>query len=387
MNRPPLGPRFVAAFVLAVATAVGSSADADETTVDSDAALRAALAAAGPGDVIRVRPGVYRGGLGWSPRGTAERPVTLAGADPANPPVFRGGAEGIKLTRPAHAVLTDLIFEGATGNGFNADDGGGGGTETAGPLTLRRVTVRDSGGPIGRAANLDGFKLSGIDGLRMHDCAALRWGGGGQGIDLVGCHDAAVRRCRVDGGANDGGANDGAGPGVGLQAKGGCRDVLFENCRVEGVTERCVNLGGLTGAAYFRPPDAPFEAVDVTVRGCELIGGAAAAAFVNSDGGRVEGCTLRGQTRFPFRILKENRADGMPDTRGGAIVGNVIVWEAGGVWTLVNVGAGTAAGTFRFEDNVWVNAANPSRSRLNGLPAAEVGGEYGVLPPAVLPVD
>lgn len=144
-----------------------------------------------------------------------------------------------------------------------------------------------------------------------------------------------------------------------------------------------MNLGGHTGAAFFRPPGAPFEAANVTVRGCDLIGGAAAVAFVGSDGGRVEGCTLRNQTAFPFRILRENRAEHMPDTRGGVIAGNLVVWEAGSVWTLVNVGPGTAAETFRFEDNVWFNAANPARSRLTGLPAPETGSEYGVAPPAI----
>ncbi|NNJ25638.1 right-handed parallel beta-helix repeat-containing protein [Alienimonas chondri] len=372
------GP-LAAALLTVAATPFAGESRAEEVTVNSDAALRAAMTAAGPGDVIRVAPGTYRGGLSWSPRGEADRPVTLAGSDPNDPPVFVGGTSGIKLTRPSHAVLTDLIFEGASGNGLNADDGGDL-DAPAGPLTLRRVTVRDSGGPRDGRENLDGFKLSGVDGLRMHDCTALRWGGGGQGIDLVGCHDAAIRRCVVDGGWVEGAY----GPWVGLQAKGGCRDVLFENCRVTGVKERCVNLGGSTGLAFFRPPNAPFEASDVTVRGCDLIGGAAAVAFVGSDGGRVEGCTLRNQTSFPFRILKENRADHMSDTRGGVIAGNVILWEASSVWTLVNVGPGTAAETFRFEDNLWCNLAQPSRSRLTGLPAPETGGEYGLAPPSAI---
>ena len=369
------GPRYRFATAVAgllAASAFAPTAPADVTVVDDDAALRAALRAAGPGDTVRLRPGVYRGGIGWSPRGEPGRRVTLTGDEPDDPPVIRGGAEGLKLTRPRHAVLSDLILEGATGNGFNADDGGRK-AEPAGPLTLRRLTVRDSGGAGG---NLDGFKLSGVDGLRMEECAALRWGAGGQGIDLVGCHDAEVRRCRVDGGAEP----DDAGPAVGLQAKGGCRNVLFADCRVEGVTERCVNLGGRTGAAYFRPADAPHEAADVTVRGCELVGGAAAVAFVGSDGGRVEDCVLYGQTRFPFRILRENRADGLTDTRGGAVVGNLIVWKADTVWTLANVGGGTAPETFTFAGNVWFNAANPRRSRRSGLPGTNAGNVYGVDP-------
>ena len=235
----------------------------------------------------------------------------------------------MKLTCPTHAVLRDLVIEGAQSNGLNADDGGDR-DRPAGPLTLRRVTVRESGGP----GNRDGFKLSGVDRLRMDDCAAVRWGGG-QGIDLVGCHDAEIRDCRVDGGGA---------AWFGLQAKGGSRGVLFADCRVEGVTERCVNLGGSTGLAFFRPDDAPHEAADITVRGCELVGGAAAVAFVGSDGGRVENCVCFGQTRFPFRVLQETRGDRFVPARGGTVVGNVVVWRSDDVRTLVNVGGGYGSG-------------------------------------------
>ena len=359
------GRRFAPALAVAVAAFGAATAAGGVRVVETDAELRAALRDAGPGDTVRVRPGVYRGGIAWSPRGEPGRPVTLCGDDRTDPPVFRGGNDGIKLTRPVHAVLRDLIVEGAAANGLNADDGGTR-DEPAGPLTLRRVVVRDSGGP----GNRDGFKLSGVDRLRIEDCAAVRWGGG-QGIDLVGCHDAEIRGCRVDGGGA---------AWFGVQTKGGSARVLIADCRVGGVTERCVNLGGSTGLAFFRPPDAPHEAADVIVRGCELIGGAAAVAFVGSDGGRVEDCVCYGQTRFPFRILQETRGERFVPARGGAAIGNVVVWEGEGVRRLVNVGPGTAPGTFRFVGNVWFDAADPASSRRRGLPGTASGNLFGVDP-------
>ena len=215
--------------------------------------------------------------------------MTLTGDDRHDPPVIRGGVEGLKLTRPTHAVLRDLIVEEASGNGLNADDGGDR-DRPAGPLTLRRVVVRDSGGP----GNLDGFKLSGIDGLRLDGCAALRWGGG-QGIDLVGCHEVEIRDCRVDGG----GDGNLAGPAVGVQAKGGCRDVLIADCRVEGVTERCVNLGGHTGLSLLPPRRRPVR------------GGGRDGAGVRA-GRRGRGGGLRRQRRRAGGGLRAVRPNAVP---------------------------------------------------------------------------
>ncbi len=355
------------AFGLAVAlVAAPDSARADIITVGSDAALRQALSQAGPGDTVSVLPGTYRGGITWSPRGEPGRPVTLAGAFPDDPPVFRGGYEGFKLNRPMHAVLRNLVIEGASDNGLNADDGGRR-DQPAGPLTLRRVVCRDTG----RRGNHDGFKLTGIDGLEIVGCTVARWGRGGQGIDLVGCHDAIIRGCRIDGGGRC---------EVGLQAKGGSRDVLFADCRVEGVGGRGINLGGSTGDAFLRPADATAEATDVRVLNCEFVGGSAAVAFVGSDGGRVENCVLYRQTRYPIRILRENDGQRMVPTRGGEFVGNTIVWHDGDVLTFVNVGPGTQPETFAFAGNMWYCATHPARSTPTGLPVEEIGGAYGVDP-------
>ena len=357
-----------AAFLL-----VGGPVRAGVTSVGDDAALRRALSAAGPGDTVLVLPGEYRGGIVWSPRGEPGRPVTLAGAVREEPPVFKGGHEGFKLNRPSHAVLRDLVIEKSGENGLNADDGGRR-DQPAGPLTLLRVTSRDTGS----RGNHDGFKITGIDDLKIADCVVSRWGRGGQGIDLVGCHDAVVRGCRIDGGGRC---------EVGLQAKGGSRDVLFAGCRVEGVNGRCVNIGGLTGETFLRPADTTAEATGVRVLNCELIGADAAVAFVGSDGGRVENCVLYRQRRYPIRILRENDGGRMVPTRDGAFVGNTVVWHDGDLLTFVNVGANTRPETFTFAGNVWYCATRPARSRPTGLPVEETGGVYGVDPKLKDPPD
>ncbi|QDT14159.1 VanZ family protein [Alienimonas californiensis] len=363
-DRPKLLPRLVAVAAL-ILWATGT-ADADVMTVGSDAELRRALSDAGPGDTVLILPGEYRGGIRWSPRGEPGRPITLAGTNRDDPPVFRGGFEVFRLHRPTHTVLRDLIIEGSGDNGLNADDSGRR-DQPAGPLTLQRITSRDSGG----RGNHDGFKLTGIDDLKIVDCTVSGWGRGGQGIDLVGCHNVIVRGCRIDGGGKS---------AVGLQAKGGSRDVLFADCRVEGVTERCVNVGGLTGDQFFRPPGATAEATEVRVLGCELVGASAAVAFIGSDSTRVENCVLYRQTRYPIRILRENNGERMVPTRGGEFVGNTVVWHDGDLLTFVNVGANSRPETFTFAGNIWYCVTHPARSTPSGLPVEEVSGVYGVDP-------
>jgi hypothetical protein len=75
--------------------------------------LAQALASARPGDVIRLAPGIYAGGLHLVDlKGTARAPIVVRAEDPARPPVIRGGANGFQLSDAEHVVLENLTFEG-----------------------------------------------------------------------------------------------------------------------------------------------------------------------------------------------------------------------------------------------------------------------------------
>ena len=57
-----------------------SSAWGDEVLVNSREDLQAAVRSAMPGTLIKIAPGTYRGGLGFSNvRGTKDKPIILAG--------------------------------------------------------------------------------------------------------------------------------------------------------------------------------------------------------------------------------------------------------------------------------------------------------------------
>ena len=350
--------------------AIGATAGADETIrVANRDELARALAAAKPGTTISVAPGTYRGGLSQAGlKGTKERPIVIAGSDPKNPPVLEGGGNAIQLSSPQHVVLRDFLFSKATGNGLNIDDGGSI-DSPAEDITLQNLVVRD----VGPGGNRDGIKLSGVSHFRVENCRVERWGSGGSAIDMVGCHEGVIAGCTFAEATGDG-AN-------GVQAKGGSSQITIQRCRFENAGGRAVNLGGSTGLPYFRPRDAKYEAKDITVEDCTILGGMAAIAFVGVDGALVRHNTIYRPTRWPIRILQETVGDRFAPCRNGRFEKNLVVFQAENVGQLVNIGPNTAPETFSFAGNQWRCLDRPeSTRRLVQLPSAEKDGIYDRTP-------
>lgn len=344
-------------------------------TVSNAAAFRAAVAAAQPGTRILLAPGIYPGGFFFANlRGETNLPIVLAAADPQNPPVIRGGANGIQLSDPAWVELHHLTFTGATGNGLNIDDGGSFDTP-AHHLRLRGLQITD----VGPQGNHDAIKLSGVVDFRVEGCTLERWGTGGSAIDMVGCHRGVIESnlFRHTPAAASGGAN-------GVQTKGGSRDVVIRRNRFEDAGARSVNLGGSTGLEFFRPPLPPggeyWEAKDIRVEGNTFRGSTAPVAFVGVDGAVVRFNTIYRPERWAIRILQENTAAGFLPCRNGQFTDNIVAfhsnqWASGGV----NIGPNTAPATFQFARNWWYCLDDPARSRPT-LPVTESAGVYGQSP-------
>ena len=355
----------VVAACLVAGLNVASPALGAEVRVDGDAALRAALSSAKPGDDIRVAPGRYASVSARDLRGEANQPIVIQAAKVDDPPVFVGPKVGIHLSRCAHVVLRNLTVRGAENNGINIDDGG----DAARPshhVVLERVTVAGVGGQ----GNRDAFKLSGVTDFVVRDCTADGWGG--SGIDMVGCHRGVVENCTFRNHDDRRQAN-------GVQMKGGSSAITVRRCTFVRPGGRGVNVGGSTGLAYFRPVDAPHEAKDLTVEGCRFVGGDAAVSFVGVDGAVVRYNTIYAPRRWAVRILQENQDRRFVPCRNGRFEKNVVVFESAVVRQVVNVGGGTRPETFMFAGNVWYAKDNPGRSRSQ-LPVAERAGVYGVDP-------
>lgn len=328
-----------------------------EVRVESVAALRRALAVAKPGTTIVIPTIIDPQPLYVeNVHGTAERKITIRGADPGRKPQFTSW----QLSKVSHLEISHIQFIGSGSNGLNIDDGGKG--PASHHIRIHNVTVADL--PKG---NHDGIKLSGVEDFVVEDSTMLRWGG--SGIDMVGCHRGRIQNVTF----REGGDN-------GVQMKGGTSEIEIRKCRFVQAGQRGVNLGGSTGLEFFRPLGAKYEAKNLTVEGCVFEGGVAAVAFVGVDGALVRFNTIYRPERWAFRILQETTAPGFIPCRNGRFEDNLVIfssdrWASGGV----NVGPSTAPETFKFARNHWFCTDRPSASRPQ-LPTAEVDGVYGVDP-------
>jgi hypothetical protein len=342
------------------------AAAADDVTVTTREELIGAVRKARPGTKILLAPGTYAGGLSFdSLQGAAGQPIVLAAADPKDPPVIEGGGAGLHMTDPAYVELHHLVITKSRANGINLDDGGTF-DSPAHHVTLKGVVIRD----VGADANHDGLKLSGLNDFVIENCTIERWGKRGSGIDMVGCTAGIVRDCTFREGAEVS-AN-------GVQMKGGSRDITVRHCRFENAGGRAVNLGGSTGLAFFRPKPPGYEAQDITVEDCTIVGSMAPICFVGVDGALVRHNTIYRPTRWVVRILQENQDKQFAPSRNGRFENNIVFFRSDEVGAVVNVGGNTSPETFQFAGNLWYCADRPDRTqRLVQLPTKEKDGIYG----------
>lgn len=332
-------------------------------TVKDDASLRAALAGIKPGITLLIAPGEYRGG--WSVHDVEG--ITVTALDPAKPPHFRGGTQAWHFSACQRLTVSHLRISGQTANGINVDDGGRMDKRCAN-VSLTNLSVGD----IGPQGNFDAIKCSGLENLRISGCRIEGWGG--QGIDLVGCQKVSISECELRG-------KEGFSASAGIQAKGGCADVVIEKCRLINAGPRPLNIGGSTGAAYFRPQGVKHEAARVTARDNHISGGECAAAFVGVDGALFSNNMILHPAKWCFRILQETRGPGFVPCRNVVISNNHIIFKRAQVRTEINIGDATEPGSFKFSGNRWFAEDQPERSRPS-LPVEESGASYGVDPRA-----
>jgi hypothetical protein len=218
---------------------------------------------------------------------------------------------------------------------------------------------------IGGSGNQDGIKLSGVDYFLIKGCEISYCGGGasGSGIDMVGCHHGAIRASYFHHGS-----------GNSIQGKGGTEDILiWQNLFYDG-GERALNLGGSTGAEYFRPQGADYEARNLRAVVNIFVSCNAPICFVGCDGALAANNTIYLPQTWVARILQESVAGFIP-CRNGRFINNIIVFNEGDLSTYVNVGPDTAPDTFTFANNLWHCLDNPSFSGPS-LPVAETAGIY-----------
>ena len=347
--------------LLLIAPLLASLATAATVEVRGNDELAKALKELKDGTTLKIHGGDYRGG--WSVKGVDH--LTVEGADPKNPPHFKGGNQAWHFSECSKLAVRHLRISGQKHNGFNIDDGGKLDLRTQ-HILLEHLQVSD----IGPKGNFDGIKCSGIKNLTIRHCTISGWGG--QAIDFVGCHEALISHCTMMG-------KQGHSQATGPQFKGGCSDVTIEHCFLMGAGMRPIQAGGSTGMAFFRPKGAKYEARRITIRNNTIVGGTCAVAFTGVDGAEFSRNIVAAQDKWVMRILQETTAEGFPPCRNVHFHHNLIVFDRSKVRGVANIGPNTAAETFRFESNLWHAADQPARSKPK-LPSPEKQGIYDLDP-------
>jgi hypothetical protein len=341
---------------------------AETIVIHGPDALRKALQKVTLDTQLKLAPGEY--GHGYYITEVAN--LTIDALDVDNPPTFTGGNVAIHGSQCKNLTIKHLVLRGQKENGLNLDDGGNHIKEKStsrSQFDLHQIVLEDiSISEIGPRGNHDGIKCSGIHGLTIRKCHLVGWGG--QGIDLVGCHQVLIDECSLKG-------KDGFSPSVGVQIKGGSSNVTVQKCQFKNAGERPINVGGSTGLDYFRPKGAPAEASKIVVKENQIEGSSCGVAFVGVDDALFEGNTITNPTRWIIRILQENNSPGMTACSNVIVRENQFQFLRKDLREEVNIGPGTLPETFRFINNRWIATDNPNRSKPK-LPVAEEGGTYGL---------
>jgi hypothetical protein len=318
--------------------------------------LNAAAAAVLPGDTVLVHAGIYAGGIFLSElHGRNDAWITLA-AVPGETVLFRGGGEALHLSDVSYLRLAGFAFEGQTGNGVNIDDGGSYETPS------HHVLVEDCEfRALAATGNNDQLKLSGVDSFSVRRCRFLNGSAGGSGVDMVGCHDGNFENNTF----RNGGSNC-------IQAKGGSRRIRIERNGFFSGGQRAINIGGSTGAQFFRPVGAPYEAMEISVYANVFTGSQTPFAFVGAVNCGVINNTICYPEKWVFRILQETVGAAYLPCGGNTVRNNIFLIRNAASNPAVNIGPNTDPASFMFANNLWFNSETPAWNGPN-LPAPETG--------------
>ena len=325
--------------------------------------LEQAAQAAQPGDTLQFLPGDFSGGMYIENlQGSSASWITIRGASNLATRIL-GGTNAIQFTDPAYLVIENLTFREQTGNGVNIDDGGSFATP-AHHVWIRGCVFED----MNAVGNNDLLKLSGLDTFQLTSCVFQNGAAGGSGIDMVGCHQGIIAQNHFE----DLGSNS-------IQAKGGTRYIqMLRNTFLNGGA-RGINLGGSTGAAFFRPPGADYEAADLDVVGNLFIGSQAPVAYVGSQRVRVWNNTIYRPDKWVMRILQESADTSFyKAVSDGEFVNNLVIVD-NALSIATNIGPNTNSASFLIARNLWYHLDQPNWSGPF-LPSPEIEGLVQVDP-------
>jgi len=342
------------------------------------ATLGMAMQSVLPGDIIYLAQGTYAGGQTFNYiQGTATNPIQIVGAG-NDRTIITGGPNVITLNNARYVVIRNIVFDDGTYNGISISDGGSFSTP-AEHIIIDNVSVYNAG----HGGNNDGIKLSGVDNFFVLNSRIINnTGTTGSGIDCVGCHEGVIANNYFENGDYNF-----------IQTKGASSNILIHRNIFKNSQFQALNMGGATGAQYFRPPISStvnYEARNITATSNIFLEMQNSAVSFDCDGCTFANNIIYKPSHWVFRILQStvsaNGIDFIP-SRNGQFVNNIIVFDDQ-VSSFVNIGVGTQPDTFRFANNLWFHDSNPSFNYGSiNLPTTEINSIYGQDPQFINPLN
>ena len=353
-----------------VSSTTGSDVTGDGTITLPYASLEFAVQNALPGDIIHLSSGTYSGEIYIENlEGTLENPIKITGPNSGlGEAIITGGNNCIHFVESKYLIVTKLTCKDVSSNGFNIDDGGNYADSTASThIIIDEIVIQN----IGTGGNQDCLKMSGVNHFIVKN-SIFEDSDGGSGVDMVGCHNGVI----INNYFHNLGSNF-------IQAKGGSENVTIHANGFETINSRAINMGGSTGAEFFRPPliemptGAAYEAKHIRVTSNIFVDVKSGPAYTGCEECLVANNLIYKPTTWAFRILQEtDTLEGYDfiKSRRGEFVNNIIVFEDS-INNFVNIGPNTLSETFRFANNLWYSSNNPDfdySSIIAELPTIEI---------------
>ena len=289
-----------------------------------------------PGDEIILMPGCHRPATLNQLQGTRGNPITIRGLDPKRPSIIEATGVAPARHRPPHVVIEHLFITGAPICGLVADDLAATParfpTESSPPtprkpwranLVIRNITITNTG-PQGKRHAIE---LSGLQDVRIHDVHIE--GGGGSGLELIGCHVVSVESCRFI-------AVQDYSQLHAIQIRAGSERVNITQCHFQGIAEAVVVVGGSSKLREFRPeipPDADsrshYEARHVQLQRCTFLGGTCPIVLAHCDDTLMRNNTFIRPRPAVLCCTAEPTDHRIAPTRRPICGGNLHVWGPG----------------------------------------------------------
>lgn len=303
--------------------------------------IQAAVNAATPGAAVMVEAGLYVENVRLpNAGGTPDAPIQLLSADGI-------GAATIVGASAADSVIKGLGTDNVVVRGFTVQGGANGiqFSQNGNDFTnlVSNVVVADN---IISGATGDGIKLDQAD-------HATVWGNvisnvRGQGVDLLAVDHSTIAWNDISG----------VGATAAVFVKGGSTDVTVQGNRIHGTATDGIEVGGYTGAEFFRPGETGYEAADVRVIGNDVeIAGKRAINILGVHGVSVTGNALASSGPVVSISFADPGTEFQSISKGIEIAGDTFFRPVNLVSSLYP--ADTDVHDNRV-DGVWTGAAGPS---------------------------